>query len=262
MIRDVSITPISGNSKLGPIASTGRPRRTCPTTCTFNPVNPDGVGGCYTAGRIDAMYERYARDYTNADAVALLKRAKSDRLRDRVDGDVLTNGFIDLYYLRELTSAAKEAGMRWIFGYTHEEGLIPSDVPDGYVMNVSCETEEQVQDAIDRGFNAVIATHQYLHGDVVAGRKIVQCPAERVESINCGNCGGSAGPICGRADRETVVLFSLHGSGAAKAAKSIEMRMSDMAESEEWAWAAPACAGCGEPSLSEYCYACKEDRDV
>ena len=224
MIRDVAITPVSSNKKTGPIATTGRARHTCPTSCTFNPLNDEGVGGCYTVGRIDAMYQRYARDYTTDDAAALLKHAKSDRLRDRVDGDVLTNGFIDIYYLRELTRAAKEAGMRWIFGYTHVEELLPSDVPHGYVMNVSCETEEQVQDAIDRGFPAVIATHQYLHGDIVAGRKIVQCPAERVESINCGNCGGSAGPICGRADRETVVLFSLHGGGAALAAKSIEMR--------------------------------------
>lgn len=225
MICDVAITPVSSNKKTGPIATTGRARHTCPTTCTFNPLNDEGVGGCYTSGRIDAMYARYARNYTIADAVTLLKHAKSDRMRDRVDGDVLTNyGFIDVYYLRELTHAAKEAGMRWLFGYTHVEELLPSDVPDGYVMNVSCETEAQVQDAIDRGFPAVIATHQYLHGDTVAGRKIVQCPAERIESINCGNCGGSAGPICGRKDRETVVLFSLHGAGAAKAAQSIEMR--------------------------------------
>ena len=224
MIRDVVITPVSSNKKTGPIAVTGRARHTCPLTCTFNPLNEEGVGGCYTAGRIDAMYARYSHDYRNDVATALLRHAKSDRLRDRVDGDVLVNGKIDREYLSSLTSAALRAGMRWIFGYTHVETLTPADVPDGYVMNVSCETESQVQDAIDRGFPAVIATHQYLHGDVVAGRRIVQCPAERVDSINCGNCGGSAGPICGRKDRETVVLFSLHGGGAAKAARSIEMR--------------------------------------
>ena len=224
MIRDIVITPISSNRKTGPIAVTGRARHTCPLTCTFNPLNTEGVGGCYTAGRIDAHYARAARDYTNPEVVAVLKRAKSDRLRDRVDGDVLTGGLIDMEYLSSLTSSAIKAGMRWIFGYTHVETLKPEYVPKGYVMNVSCETEAQVQDAIDRGFNAVIASHQYLHGDTVAGRKIVQCPAERVDGINCGNCGGSAGPICGRKDRETVVLFSLHGAGAAKAAKSIEMR--------------------------------------
>ena len=224
MIRDIVITPISSNRKTGPIAVTGRARRTCPTTCTFNPVNPDGVGGCYTQGRIDAHYARASRDYSYEEAVAALKQALSDRFRDRVDGDVLTEDEIDLEYLEELTDAAVEAGMLLIFGYSHVETLMPSDVPSRYVMNVSCETEAQVQDAIDRGFNAVIASHQYLHGDTVAGRKIIQCPAERVESINCGNCGGSAGPICGRKDRDTVVLFSLHGSGAAKAAKSIEMR--------------------------------------
>jgi hypothetical protein len=224
MIRDIVITPISSNRKTGPIAVTGRARRTCPTTCTFNPVNPDGVGGCYTQGRIDAHYARASRDYSYEEAVAALKQALSDRFRDRVDGDVLTEDEIDLEYLEELTDAAVEAGMLLIFGYSHVETRMPSDVPSRYVMNVSCETEAQVQDAIDRGFNAVIASHQYLHGDTVAGRKIIQCPAERVESINCGNCGGSAGPICGRKDRDTVVLFSLHGSGAAKAAKSIEMR--------------------------------------
>jgi hypothetical protein len=224
MIRDIVITPISSNRKTGRIAVTGRARHTCPLTCTFNPLNVEGVGGCYTVGRIDAHYARAARDYTYEEAVAALRLALSDRLRDRVDGDVLTDGDIDLEYLEELTDAAVEAGMLWIFGYSHVETLVPSDIPSRYVMNVSCETEDQVQDAIDRGFNAVIASHQYLHGDTIAGRKIVQCPAERVDSINCGNCGGSAGPICGRKDRETVVLFSLHGGGAAKAAKSIEMR--------------------------------------
>ena len=224
MIRDIVITPISSNRKTGRIAVTGRARHTCPLTCTFNPLNVEGVGGCYTVGRIDAHYARAARDYTYEEAVAALRLALSDRLRDRVDGDVLTDGDIDLEYLEELTDAAVEAGMLWIFGYSHVETLMPSDIPSRYVMNVSCETEEQVQDAIDRGFNAVIASHQYLHGDTIAGRKIVQCPAERVDSINCGNCGGSAGPICGRKDRETVVLFSLHGGSAALAAKSIEMR--------------------------------------
>lgn len=225
MIRDVAITPISSNSKLGPIVATGRARHTCPLTCTFNPLNTEGVGGCYTAGRIDAFYLRAARDWTHDELIAVLLKAKSDRMRDRVDGDLLTDGIsTDLHYLRGLTKAALIALIRWLWGYTHDETLLAADVPYGYTMNVSCETEEQVQSAIDRGFPAVIASHQYLHGDTVAGRKIIQCPAERVESINCGNCGGSAGPICARKDRDTVVLFSLHGSGAAKAAKSIEMR--------------------------------------
>ncbi len=222
LIRDIVITPVSGNRKTGPIAVTGRGRDTCPVTCTFNPRNPAGVGGCYTQGRIDAHYTKNARDFTHEEVVAILKGAKSDRLRDRVDGDVLTHGRIDRGYLSRLTAAAKEAAMRWIFGFSHVEKLMPSDVPDGFVMNISCETEAQVQDALDRGFPAVIASHQYLHGDTVAGRRIIQCPAERVEGINCGNCGGTAGPICARKDRRTVVLFSLHGAGAGLAARSIE----------------------------------------
>jgi hypothetical protein len=223
LIRDVVITPVSGNSKTGPIAVTGRGRDTCPVTCTFNPRNPAGGGGCYTSGRIDAHYTKNARDFTHEEAVAILKGAKSDRFRDRVDGDVLTDGVtVDVEYLARLTAAAREAMMRWIFGFSHEETLMPQDVPDGYAMNISCETEAQVQDALDRGFPAVIASHQYLHGDTVAGRRIIQCPAERVASINCGNCGGTAGPICARKDRRTVVLFSLHGAGAGLAARSIE----------------------------------------
>lgn len=217
------ITPVSSNRKTGPIAVTGRGRDTCPTTCTFNPRNPAGVGGCYTEGRINAYYARYSKHWEHNEIVRVLLLAKSDRLRDRVDGDILTDGVIDLDYLHTLTEAAMDAGMQWIFGYTHVFDLKRSDVPIGYVMNMSCETEAHVEAAIDAGFPAVLTSHQYLHGDMIAGRKIVQCPAERVDSINCGNCGGKAGPICGREDRDTVVLFSPHGSGAAKAARSIEM---------------------------------------
>lgn len=225
MLTDVVITPVSGNAKTGPIAVTGRDRESCPVTCTFNPRNPDGVGGCYTAGRIDAYYARNKRDWTDVEAKEALTQAKSDRLRDRVDGDVLTGGEIDREYLVTLTTAAQSAGFRWIWGYTHVEDVTAADVPEGYVMNASCETEADVVRAAERGLPACLASHQYVHGDRIAGRPVVQCPATRAEAINCGNCGGSAGPICARKDRTAVVLFPLHGSGAKKAAASIESRM-------------------------------------
>lgn len=224
MITNTHVTLKSGNAKTGPITTTGRPRATCPITCTFNPDNPEGVGGCYTVGRIDAMYTRLARDWSQVELKEFLMGSKTDRFRDRVDGDVLTNGDFDRDYLNEVTDAALSAGYKWIFGYTHVPEVTADDIPEGYVMNASCEIEADVVDAIDRGLPAVISSATLQHGDKVAGRTIIQCPATRVDSVNCSNCGGSAGPICGRKDREQVVLFPLHGVQVRKAAKSIEMK--------------------------------------
>ena len=88
MITNTHVTLQSNNRKTGPITTTGRPRATCPTTCTFNPENPEGVGGCYTVGRIDSMYRRYARDWEYQELREFLVDSKTDRLRDRVDGAV------------------------------------------------------------------------------------------------------------------------------------------------------------------------------
>ena len=224
MITNTHVTLKSANAKTGPITTTGRPRATCPITCTFNPENPEGVGGCYTVGRIDAMYTRLARDWSYEELREFLLDGKTDRLRDRVDGDVLTDGDFDREYLYTLTDAALAAGYKWVFGYTHVPEVTVDDVPHGYTMNVSCETESDVEQAADRGLPIVISNDTTQHGDKIAGRRVIQCPKTRVDSINCGNCGGSAGPICARADREQIVLFPLHGGGAKKAAKSIEMK--------------------------------------
>ena len=218
MITNVAITPVSDNAKTGHIAVTGRPRSSCPTSCTFY------ESGCYTAGRIDAHYEKNAADWTVDAARERLREAKSDRLRDRVDGDLMTDGKLDLEYLRDLTAAAVAEGFRWVWGYSHAPDVTAADVPDGYVLNASCETEEDVISARERGLPATLASHMYLHGDRVDGRPVVQCPATRVDAITCGNCGGQAGPLCGRKDREAVILFPLHGAGARKAMQAIEAR--------------------------------------
>lgn len=216
MIRKLTITPVSSNRKTGNIAVTGRDRSTCPTSCTFY------NNGCYTTGRIDAYYARSQQDWTLTDMVDRLAEAKSDRLRDRVDGDVLTDGEIDRDYLQAVTYAGKVNGFRWIWGYTHVKDVTPADVPDGYVMNASCETPDHVADAIDRGLPVVVASDTVKHGDRIHDRPVVQCPATRSDAINCGTCGGSAGPICARPDRTAIVLFPLHGMAVKKARRAVE----------------------------------------
>jgi len=220
-MRNLVITPVSGNAKTGPIAVTGRDRSTCPTTCTFY------NNGCYTTGRIDAYYKRTQRDWTVTEAKQALATAKSDRLRDRVDGDVLTNGKIDRSYLRDLTKVALSVGFRWIWGYTHVQQVTAADVPDGYVMNASCETADDVAWAIDRGLPAVIASDTVKHGDRIHGRPVIQCPATRADAINCGNCGGGSGPICARPGRDAIVLFPLHGVTVNKARAAVASRESN-----------------------------------
>ena len=54
-----------------------------------------------------------------------------------------------------------------------------------------------------------------------AGVEFRACPATLESHINCGNCGGSRGPICAQAGRSWVVTFPWHGPPAVLA-KAIE----------------------------------------
>lgn len=224
MLTNVHIVAQSGNAKTGVMPVTYRPASTCPKSCPFLPKSLGGNGGCYGTGRIFGISDKYARpEISEADAIAKLQRAPRGAryMRDRVVGDVVApDGSFDRPYVEAMARVADAVGLK-VFGYTHAWGLMtPEDVTavgeSGYTMNASCETEEDITRAVLLGMPTVVTGDQWKEGAIVAGRRIVTCPAQTREEVNCASCG-----LCAKPARACTVRFLVHGTAKGQAQKSI-----------------------------------------
>lgn len=121
---------------------------------------------------------------------------------------------IDADYLQALRQAVPRNGQAWTYSHFPAH-LLPSPAEGETVINVSCDTMEAAIDAVRKGRPAVHAAPSGTSWPVRhEGVRFVRCPAETVESVNCGNCGGGR-PLCARGERDYVIVFVAHG-GAAK----------------------------------------------
>lgn len=223
-MQQVQVVARSGNAKTGPIPVTYRPMATCEPTC------PLLGSGCYGSGRIFAMAERNARDLVAEDAAAVLaKRHPSARyMRDRVVGDIITMGpdgpTLDLEYVDQVAKLARDADLV-AFGYTHAwRRFTIANVERieraGYVMNASCETPGDIAQAAALGLPTTVANDDIPEGAVIAGRRVVTCPAQTRDGVTCATCG-----LCAKPGRKSTVRFRIHGSAKRQAQAAVARRM-------------------------------------
>lgn len=207
-----------GNRKTGPIPTTDRPMSTCPRSCPFLPSG--AIGGCYGTGRLFASAAKYSGTWTVKDAIDHVNNyaVRSARyLRDRVVGDVVgDDGQVDRDYIAAISAVGRGTDLT-VFGYTHMwKQFTPDDVAfiqgEGYVMNASTETEDDVLRALELGLPVVIVNDELEDGDLLVGRRIVTCPAEEREDVKCASCG-----LCAKPDRQVIVRFHPHGTAENKA---------------------------------------------
>lgn len=244
-IPAVHVTAQSGNAKTGPIPVTYRPVTTCAHDCAFLPTSHaeqlvrEGkrsadlptIGGCYGTGRIFGMAGKYAATVSRESIRAKLANApRSARyLRDRVVGDVVDeSGEIDHAYIEAIADLATEADLV-PFGYTHAWRKMTRDDVDriadaGYVMNASCETRDDVRQAIDLGMPVTIASDIVEDGETFTrpdGKtlRVVTCPAQTREGTTCASCG-----LCAKPERAAVVRFEIHGTARKRAAQTVANR--------------------------------------
>lgn len=221
-MTNTHMVAMSGNTKTGPMPVTYRTADTCPTSCPFLPANQ---GGCYGSGRIFGIAAKYASELTVEKAASILARSPrgAKYLRDRVVGDVVANdGSFDITYVETIAGVARDAGLI-PFGYTHHWGAMTADdvartVTSGYVMNASCETADDITRAVSLGMPAVVTGDAWADGDVVAGRRIVTCPAQTRDDVDCSSCG-----LCAKPNRAATVRFLVHGP-TKMAARAIDAR--------------------------------------
>lgn len=122
---------------------------------------------------------------------------------------------IDHEYLDALLKAVPRNGKAWTYSHFPAKDL-PVAKPGQTVINASCDTMAEAVDAVALGRPAVVAAPLGTQWPVVhEGVRFVQCPAELADNFTCAQCGGGV-PLCARADRDYVIVFVAHGTGAKK----------------------------------------------
>lgn len=219
MTHMMTLTAVSKNSKTGPMPTTSRGQQTCPKSCPFI------VKGCYGNGRLFAAADKWGKPIDREGMVSLLAGARRDAryLRDRVVGDVLdpATGEVDYAYLDDVTHAATSQDLV-PYGYSHAwEALDVDRIPDGYVMNASCETPEQVSRALAMGLDATIVNDDLPEGTMIDRHRVVTCP-EQTRGVTCSDCG-----LCAKPGRTAVIRFLTHGPQKKAARAAVEQANAD-----------------------------------
>lgn len=207
-------TPNSTNKKLKgkrPIAATYRTPDTCAADCPFV-VKDD-------AGQATEKRTCYAASGPGGGAFALANRSgvKTADAFHRIKSETppnavvrhLVSGDLDADYIEEANALHSERPDLEGYAYTHHWRNLSPSLFKGWTVNASCETTTDVEKAIANGWQAVIESPESdsLHGQRIAGRRVVTCPAQRSDAVKCSDC-----KLC-HSDNPTrpVVEFILHG---------------------------------------------------
>ena len=109
-----------------------------------------------------------------------------------------------------IVSRIRKAGLAAV-GYTH--GWEAAPWLKGRLM-ASCDTPEQVDKAIAKGWRAVVVLPWDYKGrsfKTPGGIVGPVCPAQLRDNVTCNGCGGSKGPLCDAARKGPPVGFIDHG---------------------------------------------------
>lgn len=213
MVRTL-VVAASRNGKTGAAAVTYRTADTCPVSC------PLRDSGCYARGRIFGIPARLGREgYAELRALSGTL-PQGGTVRANVSGDLLDDtGEPDQPYLAALSELATARPDAAVFTYTHAWRELTPDPAPGVTVNASCESAADLERATAAGWPTVLTDPggpESLIGSTVAGRRVVQCPAQVREGLTCSDCR-----LCARPARRSTVAFVVHGSGKAQAARAI-----------------------------------------
>lgn len=215
----VHFSSVSGNIKTGPIPVTSSPRVSCPGSCPLK-----GAGGCYGEDfRLKSFWNKVdsgaAKNLHTWESLCLTIRAlpKGQLWRHNQVGDLpTTNGNSESINLAMVKRLAQANRGRKGFTYTHkspmheENDIAIKEANDlGFTVNLSANSLAQADEYASLGIAPVVVT---LTSDAPkisftpAGRKVVVCPAQQIDELDCAKCG-----LCQKADRAMIIGFRAHG---------------------------------------------------
>lgn len=206
------LTPISGNVKTGPIPVSTSHKDTCPDAC------PLKAKGCYASGGPSNIHwkavstGKRGTDWNTF--VDKIKALPGNQLwRHNQAGDLPGDGnMIDHVAMAKLVRANK--GKRG-FTYTHytpdhyNSGIIGAANQNGFTINLSGNNLRHADELKALNIGPVVTLLPIGAPNVQlspAGNKVVACPAEKSDKVNCANCG-----LCQIADRSYIIGFRAHG---------------------------------------------------
>ena len=216
------IKTVSRNPKTGPMAVTTHERSTCSDNCGLK------NNGCYAeVGPLSWHWQKVSAGERGTDFSQFLRELRAlprrGKLRLAQAGDLpQKNGSID----RGRTIAiAKAVRHLETIAYTHH--TIDSELLEtiaeakrfNLVINISADSPRQAarikreQPSLDV---VTVLPMSAPNVQAVEGIKIVACPAEKTERINCSNC-----MLCAK-ERNYVIGFRAHGTHKKKVQKLIE----------------------------------------
>lgn len=129
---------------------------------------------------------------------------------------------VDPDYVAAVYDAVPPRGQAWTYSHFPAEAL-PMPREGKTVFNASCDTLADAARTVELGRPAVFAAPSDMAESFPLthrGVKFVRCPAELADSFTCAQCGGGR-PLCARGERDYVVVFVAHGSGAKKVGKDV-----------------------------------------
>ena len=131
---------------------------------------------------------------------------------------------IDAEYLAALYDAVPPGGQAWTYSHFAFQHL-PKPAPGKTTINYSADTMAQAVAAFRAGHPATVAAPAgTVWPYTFEGVQFVQCPEQLSPAgsgFTCASCGNGR-PLCARGEREYVIVFVAHGSGAAKVAAGMD----------------------------------------
>ena len=125
---------------------------------------------------------------------------------------VATAAAFDFDYAESVSVAVPPDGYAFTFSHFDPGHWADLYRPGRTVINASAAGVREAARLHKNGIPTVMdiapaAPKRFSYGGV----DFRACPATLSPNINCGNCGGSRGPLCAQADRDYVVTFPWHG---------------------------------------------------
>jgi|SRR5690554_154655 len=215
------ITRVSSNAKTGPIPVTTTSENSCPKTC------PLYGAGCYAKSGPLALHWRKVSDENEKRSIdfqtflnEIQKLPKGQLWRHNQAGDLPhVAEYIEENHLNALIKANhKKKG----FTYTHHDLSKPHNLKmvqlansKGFAVNHSADNVEAAVKAYKTLSGIPVVT--LLPTDApnlqtVSGVKVVACPAEKSDKVNCANCA-----LCADSKRDYIIGFRVHGTQKKKA---------------------------------------------
>lgn len=220
------LTIKSGNRKTGCMPVSTSPAQTCPTSCPFRNK------GCYAQGGPISLHwakvscgKRGSEwpDFTNqikqlpnntiwrhnsaGDLRGSKNRINTTALMELVEANKGKSGYTYTHYSMLNTAQAK-----------HNRQAVKAANKNGFTVNMSAESLEQVDKLLDLNIGPVVITMPLNAKNTTTkkGRKVVICPAQVNDKMTCSKC-----KLCAKSDRKVVVGFKSHGAKSKQVSKLV-----------------------------------------